>query len=212
MTDQPTTPAPESNSPKDEIRARAEAANSKVSPWFNMKRLVLPLALITLMVIILIDNSGGDVGTTGPTTGGSLPTLTSEAVAADIGAKVRDGKFEFVVTGVEHPGRTLAGKVGEVLTAQGEFVIVRVDVTNIGTEAQSADCSCQLVFNDKGQKFEPSSAILSTQDALKFVGLIHPGETVEDVLMLFDVAPGTNVVAIELHDSPLTQGVKVKLS
>jgi hypothetical protein len=53
-------------------------------------------------------------------------------VAAAIGTKVRDGKFEFVVAGVEHPGKTFPGKLQTRLTARGEFVIVRVNVTNIG--------------------------------------------------------------------------------
>lgn len=90
-------------------------------------------------------------------------------------------------------------------------MIVRVNVTNMSNVAQSLDCRCQLLFNDKGQKFEPSPAILSTKEALKFVIRIDPGLTVKDTMMLFDVAPGTKVANIELHDTPLTQGVRVKL-
>lgn len=145
--------------------------------------------------------------------GGSRPTATdaSKAQAVGNGTKVRDGSFEFVVTSVEHPGRTLAGKAGETLTAKGQFVIVRVTLTNVGDESQSPDCSCQLLIDDTGKSFEPSPAILSTKEALKFVALVEPGETVEDVLMLFDVVAGAKVVNIELHDSPTSEGVKVKL-
>ena len=63
-----------------------------------------------------------------------------------------------------------------------------------------------------GQMFKPSSSILRTKEALKFVQLITPGNTVNGVLMLFDVAPGTNVVNIQLHDSPVSSGVNVKLA
>ena len=116
------------------------------------------------------------------------------------------------MTGVERPGKSLVGKMDETLTAHGEFVIVRVNVTNVGNEAQSPDCSCQLLHNEDGREFEPSPAILSTTGALKFVRRIDPGETVKDFIVLFDVAPGTKAVNIELHDSPFSQGVQVKLS
>jgi len=176
----------------------------------------MPLSLILLIVFTAAVNLRGGVATFGSVTGGSQSKVESarqaETSAAGIGTKVRDGRFEFVVTGVERPGKTLVGKMDETLTAHGEFVIVRVNVTNIDNEAQSPDCSCQLLHNEEGREFEPSPAILSTTGALKFVQRIDPGETVKDVLVLFDVAPGTKVVNIELHDSPFSQGVQVKLS
>jgi len=218
MTDQQTTPAPDFISPKD---AEAPATSAKAyrlatRPWFKKKRFILPLALILLIVIIQVANGIGDTGTSDTAKSGSQPAVTSalqaQAVAAAIGTKVRDGKLEFVVTGVEHPGKTFTGKLGKTLTAQGEFVIIRVNATNIGNEAENLDCSCQLLLTDKGQKFEPSSSVLLTKDALKFVELIDPGDTVKGAAVLFDVAPGTKIANIELHDSPFSPGVKVKLS
>jgi hypothetical protein len=214
MTDQQTTPAPESGSPADATAQKAHRRQTR--PWFRKKRLTLPLAIIFLMVIIWGATSGGDMGTSHTAKSGSQATVTNpaqvKAATVGIGTKVRDGEFEFVVTGVEHTGKTLAGKVGETLTAHGEFVIVRVNVTNMGNEEQAPNCSCQILMNDKGQMFEPSSAILRTKDALKFVQLIKPGNTVNSVLILFDVPPGTKAVNIELHDSPASPGVDVKLS
>ena len=214
MTDQQTTPAPEFTSPKD---AKAEKAyRGSTRRWFKKKRFILPLALIVLIVIIQAANGGGDTGTSNTAKSCSQPTVTgapkAKAVSADIGTKARDGKFEFVVTSVERPGKTFPGKLQTTLTAQGEFVIVRVDVTNIGNEAQLLDCQSQFLLNDKGQTIEPSSAILCTKDALKFVQPISPGNTVKGAPVVFDLAPGTKIVNIELHDSPCSQGVKVKLS
>ena len=215
MTNHQSTPSSWSTSPEDAAaqaavqpgtQATAEKARRKANrPWFKKKRFILPLTLIAVVVIILAVNSRS-----GTRTVTSPPK--AKAVAADIGTKVRDGTFEYVVTGMERPGKTLTGKVGKTLTANGDFVIVHVDITNIGDVPQSPDCSCQRLVDDKGQEFEPSSAILSTLEALKFVQLINPASTVDDVLMLFDVAPGSKVVAIELHDSPLSQGVRVNLS
>ena len=216
MPDQQATPTPEFTSSKDTTQASADKAHGKTTRPWQKKRFILSLAVIFLMVIIWGANGLGDLLTSHTAKNGSQVTVTNapqvRAATAGIGTKVRDGEFEFVVTGVEHPGKTLAGKYAETLTAHGEFVIVLVNVTNMGRKEQSPDCSCQILFNDKGHMFEPSPAILSTKDALKFVQLIEPGNTVNGVLMLFDVAPGTKVVNIELHDSPVSPGVNVKLS
>ena len=169
----------------------------------------MSVAVIFVMAIVWGGHGRGDMGTSQATVT-NAPQLG--AASPGIGTNVRDGDFEFVVTGVEHPGKTLAGKVGEMLTAHGEFVIVLVNITNIGKQEQAPNCSCQILLNDKGQMFGLSSAILRTKDALKFVQVIPPGHTVNGVPLLFDVAPGTNVVNIELHDSPVSHGVNVKLS
>ena len=211
MTSQRSMQVPELTPSEDPaVRAKGEQSRRKTPvPWFKKKLFVLSLALAVVMMILWVANRVGDIGTSN-----SQPTVSSAAKASAVkmGTKARDGKFEFIVTGVERPGKTLAGKTGKTLTARGEFVIVRVNVTNIGKAAQTPSCSCQLLSDDKGQKFRPSAAILSTKEALKFVQLIEPGETVKGVLVLFDVAPGTKVVNIELHDTPLSPGVKVKLS
>ena len=129
-----------------------------------------------------------------------------------VGAKVGDGQFELGVTGVERPGASMPGQFGTTEKAQGEFVIVRVNVTNVGNEGQTLMSTGQKLFNDKNQSFEPSSAILSLKDAEKFfLQNINPGNSVKGAPLLFDVAPGTKLASIELHDSPFSGGVKVAL-
>lgn len=211
MTSHRSLQAPEFTPLEDPVvRAKREQTRRKTPvPWFKKKLFILLLALVVLMMLLWTANRRGDLGTSNSQ---STASSAAKAQAVDMGTKVRDGKFEFIVTGVERPGKTLAGKTGKTLTARGEFVIVRVNVTNIGKEAHTPNCSCQLLSDNTGQKFRPSSAILSTKEALKFVQLIEPGETVKGVLVLFDVPPGTKVVNIELHDTQLSPGVKVKLS
>jgi hypothetical protein len=218
MTEHNTTPEPASFSPKDATtQSTAEEARRRANrPWLRKKRVLLPLALVVLVVVIQAAFGGSDRWAFDTAKSDSEPTATSTTKAAvavaKIGSIVRDGTFEFVVTGVQHAGKTFPGKMSTTLTAKGEFVIVRVDVTNIGSAAQSADCQCQLLVSDKGQKVQPSPAVLSTKEALKFVQLIEPGTTMKGVLVLFDVPPGTKVTNIELHDSASTQGATVKLS
>lgn len=135
----------------------------------------------------------------------------AEPAAPGIGVPVRDGKFEFTVTGVERPGKVIGPEFLQE-EAQGEFIIVRVNVTNIGDEAQTLDATGQVLINDKGQELEASSAYFVLEDADKFfLENINPGNTVTGAPLLFDVAPGTVLDSIELHDSFFSGGVKVSL-
>lgn len=139
------------------------------------------------------------------------PEPAVEPAAPGVGTAVRDGKFEFVVTGIERPGTTIGESFMEE-TAQGEFIIVRVNVTNIGDEAQMLDSSSQKLFNEAGQEFSPSSAMFSLEDAQKaFLENINPGNSVTGAPLLFDVAPGTVLDSIELHDSMFSGGTTVSL-
>ncbi len=209
--------------------AKAQATRQKApcpahSVCAAMKHFILPLALIVVIAIIQAAIRGGDAETLDTARGDSQPAVAGGAqgqtvaggvqgqAAARIGTRVRDGAFEFVVTGVERPGKTFPGKMQTTLTARGEFVIVRVDVTNVGDEARRLDCQCQYLLNDKGQATSPSTAILYTKDALKYVQLIEPGSTVLGAPVVFDVAPGTKVVNIELHGSSTSPGVQIRLS
>lgn len=220
MTDQlppPPPPSPGFASPKDaKAQAKAEKAYRKATrPWFKKKRFIL-LAAILLIVIIAVASGGGGSKTPDPATGTAQTKVENAPKAAalpGIGTKVLDGKFEFVVTGVERPGKSFAGQFGTKETAQGEFIIVRVTVTNVGNEGQMLDSSSQALFNSKGQKFAPSSAIMSLKGADKFfLQNINPGNKVAGAPVLFDVPVGTKIANIELHDSPFSDGVKVKVS
>ena len=216
----------------------ARRAEKAARPWFKKKRFIIPLALLVLVILVRL-LGGDDTAETVDTAADSTPTAaateaaepveaasqeaapqTAEATAdapqgseiAGLNTPVRDGKFEFTVTGVERLGSTVGeGMLAE--EAQGEFIIVRVDVTNVGDEAQMLSSNGQVLYNDKGQKFEPSSAIFSVPDSDKFfLENINPGNTVTGAPLLFDVAPGTMLDRIELHDSMFSGGVEVSLA
>lgn len=195
---------------QDAAHTAAEKSHlTAIRPWFRKKRFVLPPALVLVLVIILAASGGLGGSDQAKST---ARQVVSTATAAGVGSMLRDGRSEFVVTGVQRPGKILAGKAGEKLTAQGEFVIVRVNITNIGDQSRPPSYSCHFLFNNQGKKFQPSSAILSTKEALKFVQQVAPGDTVDGVLMLFDVPTGTILAHIELHDTAQSPGVTVTLS
>lgn len=116
------------------------------------------------------------------------------------------------MTSLRPPNRSLTNRLGTRETAQGEFVIVRVDVTNIGYEARTLTATDQFLISDKGQRFATSAATSSLAGSEEiFVEKINPGHTVNDASLLFDVPAGTMVTGVELHDSASSPGVKVKL-
>lgn len=145
------------------------------------------------------------------TADGSAPAEAAPAAGPGVGTPVTDGEFTFVVTGVERPGNTI-GEDPFTETAQGEFVVVRVDVTNSGTEARTLSSSDQYLFDDQGRKFEASTAIFALEDADKtFLEEINPGNVVTGAPLLFDVPAGVVLDRIELHDVFYSPGVSVSL-
>ena len=226
MTDQQTTPSPGNVSPEDgTARAPAEGAEQATAQkvhskatrsWLRRKRFSLPLAVTLLFLIIMISTGGNDPGIFDLTTSALESKIESVAklttATATIGQSVRDGKFAFIVTSVKPPNKFLTDRLGTTETAQGEIVIVRVNVTNIGYEARTLTATDQFLVSNKGQRFATSAAISSLEGSEKILlEKINPGHMVNDAPLLFDVQPGTTIAYIELHDSVSSTGVKVKL-
>lgn len=196
-------------------QAKADKAYRKaMRPWFKKKRFIIPLILIALVVIGAL--AGGDEDATSPagTSGSSEQPADSQPAdqpesMVGIGQPVSDGKFEFTVTGVENPGKT----IGEVFPqeAQGTWVIVRVDVTNTGNEAGMLDASSQKAFDGQGREFTAES-VPSLEDWDKvFLNAINPGNGIKGAPIVFDVPDGTTLDRIELHDSLFSGGAEVSL-
>lgn len=134
------------------------------------------------------------------------------AAAAKIGTPVRDGKFEFTVSGVKC-GATQIGKAPLGKKAQGQFCVVDVQVANIGKEAQLLDGSAQKALDGKGVEFsnDGTAEMYANQSNETFINEINPGNKVKGKLV-FDVPKGTKLTAIMLHDSAFSDGVKVTLA
>src|SRR5699024_6951901 len=123
-----------------------------------------------------------------------------------VGDKVRDGKFEFTVVKVSDGGTSIGPK-GFAEKAQGRFVLVRVDVTNIGDEPQYFFGDNQSVFDAKDRKFAAdTTAAIYLEDSSSFIEEINPGNTVKGTLV-FDLPKDVDPTRIELHDSAFSGGV-----
>ncbi len=138
-----------------------------------------------------------------------------EEVASEfgIGDPARDGKFEFVVSNVECG----VDQVGEEFLneeAQGQFCLVTMSVTNIGDEAQLFDASSQKGLTNTGATVDAdsSASLYANEGGESFLEDINPGNTISDVIVVYDIAPDQTLEAVELHDSFLSDGVIISVA
>lgn len=136
---------------------------------------------------------------------------STKASGPGIGDAARDGKFEFVVESVK-PGVASVGDDFLQEQAQGQFVLVKISVTNIGDEAQTMFDSEQKIVDTQGRTFEANSAAAISIEGNSDVWLtdVNPGNTATGT-MVFDMPKGATPASIELHDSMFSDGVTVSL-
>jgi hypothetical protein len=93
------------------------------------------------------------------------------------------------------------------MTAQGEYIVVHLTVTNTGAEPAT--------FIGMNQKLNAGGITYYVDDEATFyvggnLAELAPGDQA-DVAVAFDVPPGTTPESIELHDDPMGPGVVVPL-
>ncbi len=197
--------------------------------WFARHKILT--VLLALVVVAILGKAFGSGDATPAATSPSAPVAEAPADApkadapkaeapkaeqpdapkgAKVGQTVRDGKFEFTVTKVEKR----VAKVGNQYLnqkAQGQYVLVHVTVKNIGDEAQLFSDSSQKVRDAKGREFSAdTSAAIYIEDNKVFLNEINPGNSVKGILV-FDMPRDAAPATIELHDSPFSGGVTVRL-
>ena len=123
---------------------------------------------------------------------------------------MRDGKFQFVVTGMKC-GISTVGNEYLNTKAQGQFCRVDMTITNIGDEAQTMFAENQTAFDAKGRKFSADSkaSFYDSKSEVLFEE-INPGNTAKG-RVYFDVPKAAKPVKLELHDSMFSDGVDVAL-
>ncbi|AFA72557.1 hypothetical protein GPOL_c15080 [Gordonia polyisoprenivorans VH2] len=173
-------------------------------------------AIVVLIIIIAVATSGGsdDSSPSGSQNGSAqnAPANGGGEQAAGLNTPVRDGKFEFVVTGVEKGLASVGDNPYLTEQAQGQFVVVTMTVKNISDKAYGFSPSDQKLLDAQGREFEPST---SAQIALGGSDIpvwdnINPGNTVT-AKVVFDMPKDAVPTAIELHDSMFSGGAKVTL-
>jgi Domain of unknown function (DUF4352) len=189
-------------------------------PWF------LVLAAIVVIGVIASAVNGGGKGTDSTAASSSADSSSgadqSSAVSAapkaedakpatpGIGQPAADGKFQFVVQGVDCSTKQI-GDSDFGATAQGQFCIVDLTIKNIGNEPQSFLGDNATLLNAEGQKFSADSeAALYLPNSSSLYEDINPGNSLASKV-IFDVPAGMTPSGIELHDSAFSGGVTVAL-
>lgn len=174
-------------------------------PW------ILGALLVLVVIIIAVSTSGSDSTSPSGSPGGTQSGGSEQA--AGLNTPVRDGKFEFVVTGVEKGLSSVGDNPYLTEQAQGQFVVVTITVMNTSDQPYGFTPSVQKLTDAQGRTFEPNT---SAQIALGGSDIavwdnINPGNTVT-AKVVYDMPKDAVPTAIELHDSPFSGGVKVSLT
>jgi hypothetical protein len=162
-----------------------------------------PWVLVAVVILFIWIGANGSKNSNTTNNASVATPSTSAAPAAPvsgIGQEVRDGKFGFIVSDIQH-SPTAGGE-----TARGEFVIVTMTVKNTGDQPQSFFAQNQKLFDTSGRQYAADS--MATSDSM--VMDLNPGFTLP-VKVAFDVPPGTAISALEVHDSAFSGGAKINL-
>ena len=129
-----------------------------------------------------------------------------------LGDPVRDGKFEFVVTKVDCGKPTVGNKYLKT-TAKGKFCVVSLSAHNVGDQQRIFSGRAQKAYDAAGHEYgnDAVADFYANDNSQTFLKRISPGDKVTGKVV-FDVPRSAKLTTIELHDSFLSNGVRVRLS
>ena len=213
--------------PDAQMRAAVPAA-SKSGPdpkvIIGLAAGVVALIIVGVVAVVLTmrTETGADAVTYIPADSGATaaPATESESVpdtetagpeetqAAGVGEEVVDGNFSFVINGVERAAAVSDPDFPEQQkAAAGEYVIVKLTVTNVGSEPQTFFASFNTLSDGTTVYQSDDEAWVYLDNTLAD---LNPGDSVQTAVA-FDVPVGTDPESIELHDGPFSDGVTVGL-
>jgi uncharacterized protein DUF4352 len=183
----------------------------KARPW-PRAGLVISIAVAVGALIILFgmgaaaQNIGRDAARP------AAPGTSSTRTTGTLRHPVRDGKFEFVVLGV-NCSRSTVGVEHLSRTAVGKYCVISLSIRNIAGRPQLFLGRLQKVFDAGGTEFDNDEAagLFANHENQTFLRKIDPGHQVRGKIV-FDVPKGTELTAMELHDSYFSGGVRVALA
>ena len=145
----------------------------------------------------------------GSTSGGAGANSAVGPRPLGLNQPARDGKFEFVARSVSC-GHDFVGTQWLRDEPQGQFCVVELTVTNIGTEAQRFADGNQRAFGPGGEGYaaDTGAGVGANGNGDAVWNVINPGNTLA-AKVVFDIPRGASIVRLELHDSGLSRGVTI---
>lgn len=186
----------------------------KKRAWYRKKRFVLPLGLLALIAVMVGATGQGKEGGAQASGSASSASKGGAATRVGLGRPAADGKFRFVVTSFKC-GLSKVGNEYLSQTAQGQFCVANLSVTNIGDEPQTFLADNQRAYVGKTEYTSDSEAATyyasqQGRDGGDWIRDINPGNTLKGSV-LFDVPQGAGPDHLVLHDSAFSNGVTVTL-
>ena len=140
------------------------------------------------------------------------PVPADAAVEPGLNEAVRDGKFEFVVTSMSCDHQSI---VNGWLRAepQGRFCVIELTVANIGSEAQRFADGNQKAYGPEGHLYaaDTGAGVVANGNGEAIWNVVNPGNSIT-AKVVYDLPPGATITVLELHDSGLSRGVKVRVT
>lgn len=171
-------------------------------------------------VAALVSACGGaadDTATSSSTELSARPpssTKVPPVAKADVGLNTaaRDGNFEFVVTGVQTTVDQAGDNAFIDTRPKGQYAIVAMTVTNVGTTAQPFSPFAQRLVDTRGSEYENNTRAqiaIGGADVAAW-NSVAPGTTLS-ARIVYDIPLDAVPASIELHDSMMSAGVTVSL-
>ncbi|HEX6498615.1 MAG TPA: DUF4352 domain-containing protein [Micromonosporaceae bacterium] len=121
-----------------------------------------------------------------------------------------DGSLRFTVTALTCG----VDKIGDLITnkpAQGQFCLVDLHVTNIGTRTARVWPGSQVLVDTDGREYTADGWSWVYDEASRpFLDAINPGNSVSGQLV-FDTPKDLRFQQLVVHDSPLSRGTPIRL-
>ncbi|HEY4963583.1 MAG TPA: DUF4352 domain-containing protein [Candidatus Saccharimonadales bacterium] len=187
-------------------------SKDKSGNWFRRHK-ILTVILGIIVLVVIVKATGGSKPSTTASNKSTSNTQTKTPTLAKIGQAADDGKFEFTVASVKCGQPSVSDSSGYVTkSAQGQYCLMTVSVKNIGDKQQLFSESDQKLLNATSQQYSPdtTATLYNDNNTDAFLSEINPGNTVTGVLV-YDIPKDQTPITAELHDSSLSNGVKVNL-
>ncbi|MEU4159167.1 DUF4352 domain-containing protein [Actinoplanes sp. NPDC026670] len=202
-------------------RRRQERATRPVSPAkVSVAILVSIVAVVALFAagiaaqqfssgVPVAGEAAGTAPAVAPRNAATSPSPKKTGPA--FGDPVRDGQFEFTVTRVDC-SKTTVGLEHLKRTAVGRFCVISLTVRNFGDDSKYFVGQAQTAYDGSETAYDSDelAGLYANRGVEAFVQKLAPGEKVTGKLV-FDVPKKTVLTTLELHDSPLSGGVRAPL-
>jgi hypothetical protein len=207
-----------------------EVADGASAPKKKSKKgliiaIVLGVAVIGIVIELATSGGGSDSADSNDSSPATTEVVEGEVLTEEevveapvedglpgIGDPAADGKFTFTVSkvkcGVDEVGSEFLSE-----KAQGQFCLVTMNVENTGDEAQTFDAGSQKGLTNTGAEVEAdgTASLYANDDADTFLANINPGNSIKNVVVVYDIAPDQTLDAVILFDSFFSGGVTVSL-